>query len=185
MSHLNLARLLPGKLGRRATLGLIEYELESQRRYIRRSVVAIIDPFDHAGMIRSRLFGSKRLFPAYVEFLDKRIEKFMTADEVLNVVGIPDRHQDLLEPMLEKYKKSQGVLTTCANFWFKDATIDVAPPGSDGDPMDYELDEIDDVAFLNWLNREETVRAKQDLENVHAEFDDAAAEFAATIRNLI
>lgn len=182
---LNLARLMPGKLGRRAALGLIEHELESQRHYIRRSVVAIIDPFDHAGMIRSRLFGSKRLFPAYVGFLDKRIEKFLTADEVLNVIGIPDRHQDLLEPLLEKFKKTQGALTTCANFWFKNATIDVSPPGSDGDPVDYELDEIDDVAFINWLNREETVRAKQDLENAHADFDKAAAEFAATVRKLI
>jgi hypothetical protein len=79
----------------------------------------------------------------------------------------------------------QGALTTCANFWFKNATIDVSPSGSDGDPVDYELDEIDDVAFFDWLNREETARAKKDLENAHADFDKAAAEFAATIRKLI
>ncbi|MCV0425014.1 MAG: hypothetical protein K5905_06060 [Roseibium sp.] len=184
MGHLTLTRLLIGKPGRRVILGLVEYELESQRRYIRRSVAAIIDPFDHVGLIRSRRFGNNQLFSAYFDFLDKRIEKFMTADEVLNVVGIPDRHQDLLTPLFENYKKAQGVLTTCTNFWLKDITLDIAPLDCDGDPMDYELDEIDDDTFHSWLDREETMRAKQSVEDAHAEFDKAAAEFAATIRNL-
>ena len=185
MDRLTLTRLLPGNLGCRVTLGLIEHELKSQRRYVHLSVAAIINPFDHVGMIKSRLFSNKRLFQAYFDFLEKRIEKFMNADEVLDVVGIPDRHQALLGPLLENYKKSQGVLTTCANFWFKNAAIDVAPTDADGDPMEYEFDEIDDVALFDWLNRVETVQAKQGLENACTHFDQTTAEFIAAVRKLI